>query len=155
MPFLFIESDGSGQEVYMQEKFVSVIQYGLQLFNITLPNNLPSAPPEMKWDANEALVGEPNESISLSSILSLVHLNQRAAPRVAASAPRLLTLEAIMPQDSGGETLVQGFEKELEKISRDYSTQIPLYFHAFYHLFRKYAWSLPAHYGGVGISLFE
>ena len=150
----------------MQEKYTSVIWYGLQQFagacGSALSYTLPEDASEVNWGAYEAEIGERQKAGKLQAILSAVHLNNdQPLPPQTFYLPRLLSLDKIFPdqlaQEKETETLLDlknAFETHLNVISR-YHDNPALFFQAFYHTFRKLGWAIPGEYGGVGISLFE
>lgn len=125
----------------LEEKGLAVIQYGLELLN-----KESISPP---WLAYENVLGKGSQIPGLRSVLSFVHLQGRLAPKEVVLQPQTLALNTINSPPKQAEDVVRKFLDEWGKAMQ------PHRFHTFYHLFRKYAWSLPATYGGDGISLFE
>ncbi|MGC8857170.1 MAG: type III-A CRISPR-associated protein Cas10/Csm1 [Anaerolineae bacterium] len=107
-------------------------------------------PPSVNWEEYQRVAaGEKTSSKALRPIVSLVHLDGRAEPARVFLQPQKLTLKKINSPPQQAENVVDEFFDEWRKAGETHRL------HAFYHLFRKYAWSLPATYGDEGVSLFE
>jgi len=135
----------------LNERAISLIHYGKSLLGLDQPSS-------SEWGKYE---GSDNlrTSLNLESILSLVHLEGKPQSQKFFLSPQPLSLQTILPQnaEAGDQSkdIVTLFAEEF-RLAEERFSQDPLkLFHVFYHLFWKYAWSLPAKNAQEGISLFE
>lgn len=125
------------------DKNTATVEYGCSL--LTKRELLPF----INWEEYERVIGDKSSSKALHSIVSLIHLEGRTEPQERFLQPQKLTLKTINSPSQQAENVVGEFLEEWGK------ERSPQHFHAFYHLFRKYTWAIPATHGGAGISLFE
>lgn len=146
----------------MEEKFSTLIVYGLSQISLALGIDMELQHPEINWGEYEKVLGGGETDQQFRSILSLVQLDERFQKSDLFYAPQVLTLNSIMNTSTqamkAGEDykwLYKLFMDEWAQIEHRHQNDISALFLSFYYLFRKYAWSIPGVCVSEGISLFE
>lgn len=121
--------------------------------------------PAVNWQGYEDLLGGTGQQEEvLSSIFSHVVLGDMERPPLTylAAQPLALNEETLFPVSlekararSNPDELWRGFVGEYDQLRKSLGLDNNAFFEGFYHLYHKYAWTVPCAYGEPGVSLFQ